>query len=84
MVSVFCTRQVALGLYLSLRFHVLQGENPQVLARVLKVSSNLGPLKFIFLQHGGHYPCPLWSAVAQIIWMITPSFRTLNNAMGQI
>lgn len=55
-----------------------------MLAHVLKVSSNLGPLEFIFLQHGGHYPHPLWSAVAQMIWIITPSFRTLNNAVGKI
>lgn len=80
----FRTRQVALGFYLSLRIHVLQGGTLQVLACVLKVSSNLGPLEFIFLHHGGHYPSTLWSAMAQIIWIITPSFRTLDNAVGQI
>lgn len=59
-------------------------EVPNKCLLVLKVSSNLGLLEFIFLQHGGHYPSPFWSAVAQIIWIITPSFRTLNNAVGQI
>lgn len=83
MVSVFHTRQVALGLCLSIRVHVLQGGTQKCLL-VLKVSSNLGLLEFIFLQHGGHYPSPFWSAVAQVIWIITPSFRTLNNAVGQI
>lgn len=34
MVSVFHTRQVALGLCLSIRVHVLQGGTQQVLARV--------------------------------------------------
>lgn len=59
-------------------------EDPyKCLPRVLKVSSNLGLLEFIFLQHEGHYPCPLWSAMAQIIWIISPSFRTLNNAVSK-
>lgn len=37
-------QQVALGLYLSRRLHVLQGEDLQVLVCVLNVSSSLSPL----------------------------------------